>query len=393
MGQGARAARHGRRDSHRSAARCSSRDSRATSGTATAITQAAGLITQEAFKRGGRSAGVPGADRGGAAAVAAAEAVHGRRARERGLDDPRRHRRVRSGARRLVSDIARLGLSFQRSQNSGRFSPQPGPSRVVLQAAAVDRRRAGEGSSVLRRHRHDDPGTVSRAAARPPPAGADGVAGRHRPRDQGGRARHSRCTDPSASAPALARALAATRSALTQLGSDPDVAFAAAVKEQQIADAIHAALGISLSRRWRSLPGRRSRPGRSAPAPPAMPPVVPGQTFEVRTVFTNRSPRSIRHAVRVIAGADAATGTRPDADVAVADASPNEPIVAHVHASRCPTTPPLTRPYFSRQSIQEARYTVADVNPALPCRTLRMPLYAAVARTRSMACRSRSAVR
>ncbi len=40
----------------------------------------------------------------GPAAVAAAEAVHGRRARERGLDAPRRYRRLRSRAGRLLSD-------------------------------------------------------------------------------------------------------------------------------------------------------------------------------------------------------------------------------------------------------------------------------------------------
>ena len=87
---------------------------------------------------GGRPGDVSGSDCGGAPAVAAVEAVHGRRARERGLDDPGRCRRYDPVLGDSYQSLARLGLSFQRSQNGGRFSAQPGPSRVVLQAAAVE---------------------------------------------------------------------------------------------------------------------------------------------------------------------------------------------------------------------------------------------------------------
>ena len=47
---------------------------------------------------------VPRADRRRSATLAAAQALHGRRPRERGLDDPRRHRDVRSRARRLLPE-------------------------------------------------------------------------------------------------------------------------------------------------------------------------------------------------------------------------------------------------------------------------------------------------
>ena len=69
--------------------------------------------------------------------------------------------------------FARLGLSFQRSQNSGRFSPQPGPSvsyykrlQSLVDAPAKEK-------TLLRRHRHDPSGPVSRAAQ-------DGAGGRRR---------------------------------------------------------------------------------------------------------------------------------------------------------------------------------------------------------------------
>jgi hypothetical protein len=93
--------------------------------------------------------------------------------------------------------------------------------------------------------------------------------------------------DPSAVAPALARALTATRAALSQLGADPDVRFMLGVKEQQIADAMHAALGISLTATAQPA-GTPEATGPFNAGPPAMPAVVPGQSFEVRTVFTNR---------------------------------------------------------------------------------------------------------
>src|SRR5262249_13690693 len=96
-------------------------------------------------------------------------------------------------------------------------------------------------------------------------------------------------TDPSASVPALARALAATRSATKQLGGDPDVAYVLTLKERQIADAIHTCLGVSLT----AIAQPAGTPEASGPfnaGPVAMAPVIPGQTFDVRTTFVDRSP-------------------------------------------------------------------------------------------------------
>ena len=108
--------------------------------------------------------------------------------------------------------FARLGLSFQRSQNSGRFSPQPGPSVSYYKRlqSLVDAPR--EGDDVLRRHRYHRARSLSRAAQ----DGAGrrrGAADGHRPGNPGGGRTRSSSTDPSAAAPALARALAATRRA------------------------------------------------------------------------------------------------------------------------------------------------------------------------------------
>ncbi len=63
--------------------------------------------------------------------------------------------------------------------------------------------------------------------------------------------------DPSASVPALARGLAATRKAIDALGAEPDAVFILRVKEQQFEDAINTALGVDVAGdRGRARPGR-----------------------------------------------------------------------------------------------------------------------------------------
>jgi hypothetical protein len=167
--------------------------------------------------------------------------------------------------------------------------------------------------------------------------------------------------DPSSAAPALARALAATRAALEQLGADADVRFTLDLKERQISDAIHAALGTSLT----AIAQPAGTPDGTGPfnaGPPAMPAVVPGQTFEVRTVFVNRGRVEVARPRVAIENKDsnsnwaiAGAGASSDAEVATS----NQPIVKKFTVT-VPENATLSRPHFSRTSIQEARYTVAD---------------------------------
>ena len=141
--------------------------------------------------------------------------------------------------------FARLGLSFQRSQNGGRFSPQPGPSvsyykrlQSLVDAPAKEKTFFDGIDTTV-------PG-LYRALRKNAPAGAEGPLAAVDREIQAAFGAFS-FNDPSAAAPPLARALAATRAALGQPGTDPDVTFMLGVKERQIADAIHAALGISLT--------------------------------------------------------------------------------------------------------------------------------------------------
>jgi hypothetical protein len=210
-----------------------------------------------------------------------------------------------------------------------------------------------------------------RALRKPAPAGAEGSLTAIDREIQDAFAAF-KFTDPSAAAPALARALAATREALKQLGADADVGFLLGLKERQISDAIHAALGISLT----AIAQPAGTPESTGPfnaGPPALPAVVPGQTFEVRTVFVNRGHVEVTRprvdieskggtSNWVIPGngttSDSGPAT-PGAPKAMTAAAANQPIVRKFTVT-VPENAALTRPHFSRTSIQEARYTVAD---------------------------------
>ena len=252
-------------------------------------------------------------------------------------------------------NFGRLGLSFQRSQNSGNFNPQPGPAisyykRLQSTVGAPDKEKSffdGIDTTL--------PG-IYRTFGKSAPTGADGyLTSIDREVKQAVQA--FRMTEPSASVPALARALAATREAKAQLEADPDVRLVLQTKERQIADAIHAALGLSLTAVAQP-PGTPESTSPFNPGSPAMGPVVPGQTFEVRTTFANRSPlelNDVRLSVNGREGNWSISGAQPDTKAA----APNQPIVRKFSVT-VPENVPLTRPHFTRKSIQESRYAVSD---------------------------------
>jgi LmbE family N-acetylglucosaminyl deacetylase len=234
-------------------------------------------------------------------------------------------------------NVARQGLSYQRSQNSGNVSARPGPSvsyykrlQSLVEAPAKETSFFDGIDTTIR--------GMYRALRKPTPARAGALLAQI---DLGVRDATKAFTmkDPSAAAPALARALAATRAAST-LAGDADVVNMLRVKEAQIQEAIGASLGIAFT----------------AVAQP-MAPVVPGQVFEVRTLFTNRSTVAVT-SPRITLTAQ--RGWNVTAGGAVpAGAAANEPI-ALTFTVTVPDDAPLTRPHFTRTSIQEPRYTVTD---------------------------------
>ena len=152
-------------------------------------------------------------------------------------------------------NIARLGLSFQRSQNGGRFVPGVGPNVGYCKRVA-----AGGQVPVLRENTifdglHATHEALLGAAARP----IDEAITR-------AMAAFS-ITNPAASVPALAEGLKATRALLAARAPDAEASFTLRIKERQFQDAINAAMPFRLS---------------AITEPAVMSAPVPGQTFDVR---------------------------------------------------------------------------------------------------------------
>jgi adhesin HecA-like repeat protein len=273
------------------------------------------------------------------------------------------------------NNFSRIGLAFQRSQNSGRLTRTPGPvygyyKRLASIVAAPDKETSFFDGIDTRIS------GIFTALRRRAPASAPALLGAIE-QEISAAVEAYKVTDPAVCVPALARGLKATRSAIEQLASEPDAVFILRQKELQFQDAINTALGIELS-------ATAQRAGLQEPTgpfaafapPPEFGPVVAGQTFEVRTNLTNRGSVAIADAdVTLVSAAKfrttagATTGTRA--------------LAANQTLSRgftvtVPDDAPPSRPFFTRKGIAETRYAVGD--PAQLYRPAAEPALVATAR-------------
>jgi LmbE family N-acetylglucosaminyl deacetylase len=148
--------------------------------------------------------------------------------------------------------------------------------------------------------------------------------------------------NPSASVPALARGLSATRTAIRALRAEPDAVFILQVKEQQFMDAINTALGIDFQ----------------AIAAVAGP-IVPSQRVAVDVSLTNRGSLPIQDFsfyLVVPRGWQA-----PGFETGDSALGPNTSL-RQAMMFTAPDDAPLTRPYFERATIAESRYTLRDIS-------------------------------
>ena len=151
--------------------------------------------------------------------------------------------------------FSRTGLAFQRSQNGGRVNAQPGASVAYYQRLDQVRLKPDTTDapvvSGFSRTKEDSffdgidtsiAGLFS-AIRRPAPSGSAALLSAI---DTQVRAAVAAFTmqNPSACVPALARGLAATRAAIAALRAEPDAVFVLQVKAEQFMDAINTALGI-----------------------------------------------------------------------------------------------------------------------------------------------------
>lgn len=256
--------------------------------------------------------------------------------------------------------LGRMGLSVQRSQTSGRFSAEAGPSIAYYARLAPDTAAAAREASFFDGLDTSLSG-VYRLFGREAPAAAAALL-ESLEREVEAALAAFRFTDPAAAAPALSRALAAARTATARLKDDDDVVFVLRRKEQQIADALHATLGLRLTAIAQPA-GTPEPAGPFAAGPPPMGPVIPGQSFEVRTSLTNRSGLDLSGAQVAVEAHDPAPRWTIGASAPPAVATRDTPLVSRI-AVTVPADAAPTRPHFSRASIQEARYTVRDARVA-----------------------------
>ncbi len=317
--------------------------------------QAAGLITQEAFKAAGDPAIFPDQLAAGVRPWQPLKLyMGGVRATEdwtlkvdTGTYDP--------VLGESYNTFARLGLSFQRSQNSGRYASQPGASVSYYKRVQSLVDAPSKEGSFFDGIDTTIPG-LYKTLRKPAPAGADAALGAI-DRAIASAIDSFKWTEPYAAVPALARALSSTHDAARDPGSDHDVRFVLDVKARQIEEAINAALGMVLTATAQPLNTQApSGPSAAFAAPVVMPPVVPGQMFDVRTQVTNRSPMAV-HGMRVTLEGNEDWQIRGDA--AAEDARTNEPVTA-IFTVTVPRSASVTRSAFTRMSIQDAQYTVTD---------------------------------
>jgi LmbE family N-acetylglucosaminyl deacetylase len=271
-------------------------------------------------------------------------------------------------------DFARIGLSYQRSQTSGRLTLAPGPQLGYYKRAdSVLEDGAAKPPAAPRETSFFDGIDVSIAALfktlqRPEPPGAQARLQTIAQAADEALSRFS-MADPAASVPALARGLTATRAAIEAFSSEPDAVFFLRRKEAQFVDAINSAMGVSLSAVAQpSGVAEPTGPGAGFAPPPVMGAVVPGDRFDVRVAFASRGTAKVTLDSMTLDAPRGWTAAAPP--LPTATPAPNEPVVARIAVTLAADAPLSSKPYFSRANFQDARYDTSDASlfgrPASP---------------------------
>ncbi len=256
-------------------------------------------------------------------------------------------------------NVARYGLSFQRSQNGGRFTPGAGPNYGYYTRMGSRIGGAAKETSIFDGIHTAYSGLYTVLGRRAPEgvvdqlARVDGALGRA--------ATDFKMTDPSAAATGLAGALNLIRDAMTKSAGEDEALFVLRIKEQQIQDALNACLGLELVAT--AQPAGQADPTGPFAAfapPPTMAAPVPGQSFDVRVRLANRGAIAIAPTGVTI---EAATGWQatPGAGAPVpASLAAHQVATQRFGVAVAANAPISTKPYFRRSGLHESRYTLAD---------------------------------
>ena len=254
-------------------------------------------------------------------------------------------------------NVARYGLSFQRSQTGGRFAPGAGPSfgfyKLVSGASGASGAAGAKEATVF-----DGVATSIESAV--------GAAGKLIDDSVAKALADFRMNEPSAIVPTLVQGLKLTREAAAAT-KDPEARFLLNIKERQFQDAINSALGMELTAiaQPAGVP-EPTGPGAAFAPPAVMAAPVPGQAFEVRARLANRGGVT----VAIPPPASAAITIEGDPGWQVTSGATtggptlqrHEQATARVTVTLADTVAPSTKPYFARNGLQESRYTLSDAS-------------------------------
>jgi LmbE family N-acetylglucosaminyl deacetylase len=223
-------------------------------------------------------------------------------------------------------NIARRGLSFQRSQHGGRFTPVTGQNWVYYRRGDLSTATSPREASIYDGLDTSIEAAVGRTGRPIDEAVAKAIAA-------------FSMTDPSMSVPALAEGLKLTREAILAT-NDPDARPVLAIKEQQFQDAINVALGARLS---------------ATTNPVTMTAPVPGQSFTVEA----------RVAMHGGGASPAAITLVGNPGWQVSETKPGS-----FRVTLAPNVALSTKPHFFRDGLQDSRYLLRDAKhfglPVMP---------------------------
>jgi LmbE family N-acetylglucosaminyl deacetylase len=244
-------------------------------------------------------------------------------------------------------NVARYGLSFQRSQTSGRFTPTAGPNYGYY--TRVD----GPQGSPRRKEESLFDGIPTSIEATVGPSGKaidDAVAKA---------IAAFTMNNPSATVPALVQGLKLTREAVSGT-KDLDARYVLEVKERQFQDAINSAMGVELTAiaQPAGLP-EPTGPGAGFAPPALMAAPVPGQTFEVRARLANRGGITVTDPAIRLEG-DRGWQIQPGPVTGGPMLERHQQATARMTIALADEVPLSTRPYFTRDGLQDSRYTLGD---------------------------------
>ena len=250
-------------------------------------------------------------------------------------------------------EFAALGLSFQRSQTSGRTRRRVGAylhyfERLEAQVETPDRESGffqGIDTSLT--------GMFGLTGAQAPDGMTELLAGIE------GSIRDAvaaySVSNPSAVVPYLVQGLRRTREAVRMSSQNHEAAFLLAIKERQFQDAITVALGIRL--RAVAVPFGSDRQGSPFSARATMGDVVPGQRFSVDLTLSSSGSMPI-HVDQVALKSEGGWQVRGGRRAGV------DPLMEETLAARFEVTVPAeaapARRYYVRESVRDSRYSIRE---------------------------------